>query len=46
MALPILLKSVVNPDFGAKFTENDNELLGIKSSTENYLVELLTSSLT
>ena len=41
-ALPMLLKSVLDPEFGAKFTDNDNELLGIKSTTEEYLVELLT----
>lgn len=40
--LPILLKSALDPEFGAKFTENDNELLGIKGKTEEYLVELIT----
>ncbi|KAH8694177.1 hypothetical protein BGW36DRAFT_384503 [Talaromyces proteolyticus] len=41
-AIPILLKSIVNPEFGGKFTENDNELLSIKGKTEEYLVELIT----
>ena len=40
--IPILLKSVLDPEFGVKFVENDNELLGIKGKTEDYLVELLT----
>jgi uncharacterized protein YbjT (DUF2867 family) len=44
--LPILLKSALDPEFGAKFTENDNELLGIKTKTEDYLVELITPLLT
>lgn len=39
--LPILLKSALDPEFGAKFTENDNELLGIRTKTEEYLVELI-----
>ncbi|KAK9319148.1 hypothetical protein V1517DRAFT_266810 [Lipomyces orientalis] len=40
--IPILLKSIVDPEFGVKFVENDNELLGIKLKTEEYLVELIT----
>jgi nucleoside-diphosphate-sugar epimerase len=40
--IPILLKSVVDPEFGVKFVKNDNELLGIKHKTEEYLVELIT----
>lgn len=40
--LPIQIKSIVDPEFGAKFIENDNELLGIKVKTEEYLVELIT----
>jgi nucleoside-diphosphate-sugar epimerase len=40
--IPILLKSIVDPEFGVKFIENDNELLGIKVKTEEYLVELIT----
>ncbi|KEF56862.1 uncharacterized protein A1O9_07052 [Exophiala aquamarina CBS 119918] len=40
--LPILLKSAMDPEFGAKFTENDNGLLGIQSKTEEYLIELIT----
>jgi len=44
--LPILLKSAIDPEFGANFTENDNELLGIKAKTEDYLVELITPLLT
>ena len=40
--IPILLKSIVDPEYGVKFTENDNELLGIKGKTEEYLVELIT----
>lgn len=38
----ILLKSILDPEYGAKFTKNDNELLGIKEKGEEYLVELLT----
>jgi uncharacterized protein YbjT (DUF2867 family) len=44
-ALPMLLKSILDPEFGTEFTENDNELLGIKTATEEYVVELLTSLL-
>lgn len=40
--IPILLKSIVDPEYGVKFTKNDNELLGIKPKTEEYLVELMT----
>ena len=40
--IPILLKSIVDPEYGVKFTKNDNELLGIKPKTEEYLVELIT----
>ena len=40
--LPMLLKSILDPEFGAKFSENDNELLGIKPKTEDFLIELLT----
>ncbi|KAF2724017.1 NAD(P)-binding protein [Polychaeton citri CBS 116435] len=40
--IPILLKSVMDPEYGVKFTTNDNELLGIKIRTEEYLVELIT----
>jgi uncharacterized protein YbjT (DUF2867 family) len=40
--IPILLKSILDPEHGVKFTENDNELLGIKGKGEEYLVELLT----
>lgn len=40
--VPILLKSILDPEFGVKFIENDNDLLGIKGKTEEYLVELLT----
>ncbi|KAK9235802.1 hypothetical protein V1525DRAFT_251713 [Lipomyces kononenkoae] len=40
--IPILLKSIVDPEYGVKFTKNDNELLGIKVRTEEYLVELIT----
>lgn len=39
--VPILLKSIMDPELGVKFTENDNDLLGIKGKTEKYLVELL-----
>lgn len=40
--IPILLKSIVDPEYGVKFDENDNELLGIKVRTEEYLTELIT----
>jgi nucleoside-diphosphate-sugar epimerase len=40
--IPILLKSILDPEFGVKFIENDNELLGIKVKTGEYLVELIT----
>jgi uncharacterized protein YbjT (DUF2867 family) len=40
--IPILLKSIVDPEYGVKFTKNDNELLGIKPKTDEYLVELIT----
>lgn len=41
-AVPMLLKSILDPAFGPMFAENDNELLGIETATEGYLVELLT----
>lgn len=44
-ALPMLLKSILDPEFGTEFVENDNELLGIKTATEEYIVGLLTSVL-
>lgn len=31
----ILLKSIVDPEYGVKFTKNDNELLGIKPKRTN-----------
>jgi len=40
--IPILLKSIVDPEYGVNFTKNDNELLGIKPKGEEYLVELMT----
>lgn len=40
--LPLLLQSILDPEFGVEFTKNDNELLGIKSMSEEYLVGLLT----
>lgn len=40
--IPILLKSIVDPEYDVKFTKNDNELLGIKPKSEAYLVELIT----
>lgn len=39
---PILLKSILDDEYGAKFVKNDNELLGIKEKREEYLIELLT----
>ena len=39
---PFLIKSIMDPEFGMKFLENDNDLLGIKEKTEEYLVELIT----
>ncbi|OKL57776.1 hypothetical protein UA08_07148 [Talaromyces atroroseus] len=43
--IPILLKSIVDEEYGFKFVKNDNELLGIKEKGEEYLTELLTPSL-
>jgi nucleoside-diphosphate-sugar epimerase len=40
--IPILLKSILDPEFGVKFIDNDNELLGIKVKTEEYLVKLIS----
>ncbi|KAK9490961.1 hypothetical protein V1508DRAFT_423354 [Lipomyces doorenjongii] len=40
--MPILLKSIMDPEYGVKFVKNDNDLLGIKLKTEEFLVELLT----
>lgn len=40
--ISLLLKSILDPEYGPKFVENDNDLLGIKGKTEEYLVELLT----
>jgi uncharacterized protein YbjT (DUF2867 family) len=40
--IPILLKSIVDNEYGSNFAENDNELLGIKEKGDEYLVELLT----
>ncbi|EED22986.1 conserved hypothetical protein [Talaromyces stipitatus ATCC 10500] len=40
--IPILLKSIIDNEYGAKYVENDNELLGIKEKGDEYLVELLT----
>lgn len=39
--LPILLKSIVDPEYGSKFTENDNELLGVKVRGDDFLVDLI-----
>lgn len=41
--LPILLKSIVDPEYGSNFVVNDNELLGIKLATEEYLAGLVAS---
>lgn len=40
--IPILLKSIVDNEYGSNFAENDNELLGIKEKGDEYLIELLT----
>ncbi|OJJ42561.1 hypothetical protein ASPZODRAFT_137188 [Penicilliopsis zonata CBS 506.65] len=39
--IPIMLKSIVDPEYGVEFIENDNELLGVKTKGEEYLLELL-----
>lgn len=39
--IPILLKSVVDNEYGPNFAENDNELLGITEKGDEYLIELL-----
>jgi uncharacterized protein YbjT (DUF2867 family) len=43
--IPILLKSIVDPEYGSNFTVNDNELLGIKPATEEYLTKLVASTI-
>lgn len=43
--VPILLKSIVDNEYGSNFAENDNELLGIKEKGDEYLIELLTPML-
>ncbi|GAM34505.1 hypothetical protein TCE0_015r02132 [Talaromyces pinophilus] len=40
--VPILLKSIVDNEYGSNFAENDNQLLGIKKKGDEYLIELLT----
>ena len=40
--ISILLKSIVDNEYGSNFAENDNELLGIKEKGDEYLIELLT----
>jgi uncharacterized protein YbjT (DUF2867 family) len=40
--IPILLKSIVDNEYGSNFAENDNELLGIKEKGDEYLIEILT----
>lgn len=40
--IPILLRSIVDNEYGSNFVENDNELLGIKEKGDEYLTELLT----
>jgi uncharacterized protein YbjT (DUF2867 family) len=43
--IPILLKSIVDPEYGSNFNVNDNELLGIKPATEEYLTKLVASTI-
>lgn len=40
--IPILLKSILDNEYGSNFAENDNELLGIKEKGDEFLIELLT----
>ena len=40
--ITILLKGILDEDYGSKYVTNDNELLGIKEKGERYLIELLT----
>jgi uncharacterized protein YbjT (DUF2867 family) len=44
-AVPLLLKSIVDPEYGSKFDVNDNELLGIEPTTEEYLMDLVASTI-
>ncbi|CAM1508855.1 Fc.00g025940.m01.CDS01 [Cosmosporella sp. VM-42] len=39
--VPILIQSMINPEFGGRFDENDNELLGIKEKSEEIVIDLL-----
>lgn len=39
--IPILMKSIVGPEYGGRFDQNDNELLGIKEKSEDFVTDLL-----
>ena len=39
--VPILIQSMISPEFGGNFIENDNKLLGIKEQPDEIVVDLL-----
>jgi uncharacterized protein YbjT (DUF2867 family) len=44
--LPIIIQSMVSPEFGGRFNENDNKLLGIEERSEEILKDILRPLLT
>ncbi|KAH8196960.1 hypothetical protein TruAng_008887 [Truncatella angustata] len=39
--VPILIQSMLSPEFGGRFDGNDNKLLNIKEKSEDFLMDLL-----
>ncbi|KAH8674220.1 hypothetical protein BX600DRAFT_536891 [Xylariales sp. PMI_506] len=39
--MPIIIQSMLSPEFGGRFDENDNKLLGIEEKSEDLVVDLL-----
>ncbi|KAK6063759.1 oxidoreductase [Seiridium cupressi] len=39
--LPLLVQSMVDPEFGGRYDANDNKLLGVKEKSEDIVIDLL-----
>lgn len=44
--IPIISKSILDPEYGVKFTDNGNELLGIKMKGQDFWKELISPLVT
>lgn len=39
--VPLLIKSMLSPEYGGRFDDNDNKLLGIEEKSDEFVAELL-----